>query len=395
MARELAGLFLLGENLIVHSAHEFKTCREHFRRIKSFIRNSPKLNRRVATIGESHGEERIELHNGARLQFLARSKSSGRGFTADCIVYDEAQILGDEAIDAMLPSLSTRPNAQVWYAGTAGTDLSTQLARVRSRALAGDDPSLAYLEWSVDEDDYDPADRDEWAKANPGMGIRISADYIEKERAAMSADGFARERLGVGQWPADESHRVIPLERWLECADRRSARPDNPVVFAVDANPERTSASVAVAGRRPDGMLVVEVADQRAGLEWVAGRCEELERTWRPFAWVVDKSGPAGTEVRALEDAGLTVVSPAAQEIAQSAEQFFDVVMQGQVRHCGDARLDAAAAAACKRSVGQAWAWDRQSPSSDVSPLVAVSLALWGFRSQADRDLAPEDVYVG
>ena len=212
----------------------------------------------------------------------------------------------------------------------------------------------------------------------------------------MSAAGFASERLGVGDWPPDdEERRVIPSDRWLECADRRSARPDSPVVFALDADPARTSAAIAVCGRRADGLVVVELADQRAGLDWVVRRAGELDRSWRPLLWVVDKGGPAGTEVQGLEDAGLTVVSPVAAEVAQSAEQFYDTVMQGGLRHCADVRLDAAVAGAVKRPVGQAWAWDRRTPSSDVSPLVAVSLALWGYRSQADRELAPDDLYIG
>ena len=396
LALEVGGLFLLDEELIIATAHEFKTAGEGFLRLTTLIENSDFLRRRVRTVRLTSGQEGVELLNGNRIKFMARRATTGRGFTAKRVILDEAQILSDGPIRAMLPTLSAVPNPQIVYAASAGNQLSVQLGAIRRRALAGGDPSLAYLEWSVDEDDYDPADPACWAQANPALGLRISVGYVAKERAAMSAEGFASERLGVGDWPLDdEERRVIPGERWLECADRRSARPDSPVVFAVDANPERSSAAVAVAGRRPDGMLVVELADQRAGLEWIVERCEELERVWRPLCWVVDKGGPAGTVVQALEDAGLTVSSPQAAEIAQSAEMFFDAVMQGQVRHCGDVRLDSAVAAASRRSVGQAWAWDRRTPSSDVSPLVAVSLALWGFRSQADRELAPDDVFVG
>src|SRR5262249_45209251 len=38
-ARELAGLFLFGEELIVHTAHQFKTSSESFRRIQKWLRN--------------------------------------------------------------------------------------------------------------------------------------------------------------------------------------------------------------------------------------------------------------------------------------------------------------------------------------------------------------------
>lgn len=40
-ARELAGLFLLGERLIIHSAHQFDTSLEAFRRLLFLIEDTP------------------------------------------------------------------------------------------------------------------------------------------------------------------------------------------------------------------------------------------------------------------------------------------------------------------------------------------------------------------
>jgi phage terminase large subunit-like protein len=39
-ARELGGLFLLGEKMITHTAHEFKTAQDAFRRIRTIIDGS-------------------------------------------------------------------------------------------------------------------------------------------------------------------------------------------------------------------------------------------------------------------------------------------------------------------------------------------------------------------
>jgi hypothetical protein len=77
-ARELAGLFLFGEQLILHSAHEFKTAQEAFRRVLGLVQNTPDLEKLVSRVRTSHGEEGIELRNGARLRFVARSTGSGR-----------------------------------------------------------------------------------------------------------------------------------------------------------------------------------------------------------------------------------------------------------------------------------------------------------------------------
>jgi phage terminase large subunit-like protein len=154
-ARELWGLFIGGEKLILHSAHEFKTAKAAFKRVERLIRGCPDLHKRVKAYRYTVGEEAIELHTGQTLRFIARSKGSGRGFTGDCNILDEDMILGDEAMDALLPTMAAVENPQIWYLGSAGIgSLSVQLGRLRRRALAAIeagtlDPSLAYFEWSA------------------------------------------------------------------------------------------------------------------------------------------------------------------------------------------------------------------------------------------------------
>jgi phage terminase large subunit-like protein len=221
-ALALAALFLddFGVDLILYSAHEFKTASEAFRRIQSRIENHPSFWRRVRQVYHQRGAESIELVNGKRLRFIARSSGSGRGFSADLVILDEAYKLGDEEMAALLPTLSARPNPQIWYVSTAGVPTSMQLGRVRERGLRGGDPSLAFLEWSVDPDAYDPGDPADWARANPGLGIRITPEYIEKERAALAPDEFARERLGIGDYPVDGAGdwSTITADAWAACA---------------------------------------------------------------------------------------------------------------------------------------------------------------------------------
>ena len=147
-ALELAALFLFPDvRLILHSAHEFKTAAEAFLRIRALIEDSPDFDAQVSRIRTAAGAEAVELKDGKRLRFVARSSGSGRGFTSDLVILDEAYKLGDQEMAALLPTLSARPDPQVWYTSTAGDQGSVQLGRVRGRGLRGDDPSLALLEW--------------------------------------------------------------------------------------------------------------------------------------------------------------------------------------------------------------------------------------------------------
>ena len=394
-ALELACLFLFPVDLILHSAHEFRTAAEGFLRIEQLIEGSPSFSREVLRIRRSHGEEAIELKNGKRLKFMARTGGSGRGFTGDCVILDEAHNLDDENMAALLPTLSTRPNAQVWYFSTAGMPTSTQLGAVRKRGLAGDDPSLAFFEWSADPDD-DPAALETWAKTNPAMnllGHGISQEYIARERAALAPHIFARERLGIGQYPLDKANawQVIRKDDWDRGRDSRSQTGPG-VAFAVDVTPDRSSAVIGVASKRRDGLLHVEVAMRDRGTAWIVKELARMADEYDPTAVVIDPGSPAGSLIDEVEAAGVMVTRTTARDVAQACGQLFDAATDTKtLRHLGQDSLDAAIAGAQQRKVSDAWAWDRQALTVDISPLVAVTLAAWGL--EADM-LAPDDVGI-
>lgn len=409
-ARVLAGLFLLDERLLLYSAHEFKTAVEMFKRIEELVAGTAAFRRRVKHVSRTRGEEGIELFTGQRLRFVARSTGSGRGFTGDLNIWDECQNLSNASVDALMPTMSARPNPQLWYAGSApDKDLAPceQIARVRRRALAGDDPSLAYFEWSADlctdmcSDDCgrheDPADPQVWAKTNPGLGIRISVEHVAREHVSMSAKGFARERLSVGNWPTEGAGwEVIPEDVWTSLLSPGVI--EGPVALAIDMTPDRSYTSIGLAGRRADGRLQVEVIDHEHGTGWVVDRMVDLKEKWKPCAVVLDPAGPAGTLIKPLERAGIEVVQLTARDAAYAAQGFYDACMDtGDLAHLDDPILSAALAGAAKRPLMDAWAWARRGVSVVISPLVVASLAAWGhanFSTVTEDDVEPWAVYL-
>jgi hypothetical protein len=399
-ARELAGLFLMRERLQIYSAHQFDTSLEAFRRLLFLIENNADAESRVKRVSRSHGEEGIELKGGYRIRFRTRTKGGGRGFTGDTLYLDEAMILPVAAHGALLPTLSARPNPQVWYLGSAVDQKIHEdglvFARVRDRGLRGGDAGLAYFEWSVDAGNPDDVPKhvrdgeEAVAQANPALGIRISLEHVTNERASMDPRTFNVERLGVGDWPSlEEAGSVIPVDVWLELIDHTSAAVD-PVCFAYDVQPSRESASIGVAGFRPDGQLHVEVVEQRAGTGWVAPRLAELvaaHGTVREGV-VYDGSGPGASLAPEIAEAGVKLHDATAREHAQACGMLFDRVERGTLRHLGTPELVNALRVAVKRPLGDAWAWDRRTTAVDISPLVAVTLAAWGA-STGKRKGAP------
>ncbi len=394
-ARELAGLFLLGERFIIHSAHQFDTSLEAFRRLLTLIEDTPDFDRRVKRVVRSHGEEGIELKGGQRIRFRTRTKGGGRGFTSDCLILDEAMILPESAHGALLPTLSARPNPQVWYTGSAVDqevhEHGIVLARIRERGLRGDDPALAYAEWSVDGDEFAArpelaTDLEAWAQANPGLGIRISAEHIGREQRSMDPKTFAVERLGVGDWPRTDGlgDRPIDPEAWAALRDPKSSALD-PVCFALDVAPDRSSAAICVAGWRSDGRKHVEVVEHERGTGWAAERLAELKKAHRTVAIVCDGSGPVSSLLPQLEELKVDVTLVNAKEHGQACGMIYDAVEQRTIRHLGSQEMASAIAGAVKRPLGDAWAWSRKSSTVDISPLVACTLALWGIQTKSRR----------
>lgn len=406
-ALSLGALFLFeDERLIAHSAHEFKTSQEGFLRLMALIENTDELRRRCKKPRTSHGEEGFETLDGARLRFVARSRQSLRGFTGDRLILDEAQQLSRQAMGAVLPTLSARPNPQVNYFGTPPEDgnQSDQWESVRARGHAGGDPQLAWLEWSpaqVDEEGRRiPVDLDNvegWRAANPALGIRITREAIERERLTLGDEEFGRERLCL--WDGGTGQAVLDPDVWAALELAGSA-PVDPVAFGIDVPYDRKSASLAVAGHTADGNLHVELVaccavharagGACAGMEWVIRRAVELDRKWKPNGFLLDPAAPAGALIVPLAKAGIEPVLIGAREMTQACGAIYDAVMSEQIeertiRHLGQPELNAAVAGARKRNLADAWAWHRRDSAVNVSPLVAVTLAAHGVDKKPKR----------
>lgn len=384
-ARELAGLFLLREKLIIHSAHQFDTSLEAFRRLLFLIENTPELDSRVKRVSRSHGEEGIELMDGSRIRFRTRTSGGGRGFSAPCVILDEAMILPEATHAALLPLLSAQANPQVWYTGSAVDQASMEhgivLARVRERGLRADG-GVCYFEWSVPEERIkeNPAtieDPETWSLANPGQGIRISPDTIDNERLTLSPRAFLVERLGVGDWPRTdgETGRIIPFALWRSCASDETSSADP--IFAIDASPDHAWASIAAA--TPGEVPTIEIVEHHKGVAWVV---ESAKRLAGKAPFIIDPRGPAASLIPDLEDVGVELIEVSTQDYVRACAQFVDAVTERTVRYPPpQPELDEAVGGATTRSLGEAWAWSRKSAAVDISPLVAATLALWGAAS--------------
>ncbi len=395
VARALAGVLLFSEKMIIISAHETDTAREVWKRLIDIVEANPTLEARVTGRMDAINREFLAFGHGADRQTIklkARRRSGVRGFSADCLLLDEAQILGKGAWGSIVPTMSARPNPQIWLFGTPPTDEDDPFAfsRVRESAMAKK-ARHTWLEWAAAPgDDFDsPA---VWAAANPAFGVRISEEACADDRAAMDDRQFAEERLGI--WRTDTSRAVFSESEWkaLGC----DGPPDGvkPKALAVDMSHGR-EVSVAACWHTEGGLFAEEVwagTDTAAVTEWLKGRAGFR------IPVMVDAASPASSLVPALKAARVKVVITQAADMAKACGLVFDMVTAGTLRHGdgpGQESLSAAVSGARKRPIRDAggWGWDRRDESVNIAPLVSFTLAVLGAslarRQSADKSGNP------
>jgi hypothetical protein len=249
---------------------------------------------------------------------------------------------------------------------------------MRERGVEGKDHRLCWFEWSAPPG-ADLDDREAWARANPGLGIRISEEAVADERNEMSEGGFARERLGV--WHESvAADRPIPLALWdagkIPDEEVPTGDPDR---YALTMSPERVaSIAVAIKGEAADYVDLAEidrVDDSRRLVEWLVSRCG------RRVSLMIDSRDPAASFVNELRARGVRVNVTTASDMGRACGGLLDAVTEARVWHCGQPAIRSALEVATKRDVSKAgmWEWDLNDPTPEIAALRALTLAHYGL----------------
>lgn len=384
--RVLAGLFVLDEELIVYTAHLVDTAEKIFDRVVRAIEDTPDLQRRGWKPSFGRGSKGLKVYNPTQeLVIRARSRESVRGYSADVIILDEAQLgLDEDDMAALGPTQRARPNPQTILMGTPPLQAGTYWGAVRKRALAGD-PRMAWDEWSPPQG-YDRDDRAVWRSTNPAHGILIDDEAIEHDRKTL---GSKFDAEAVGAWPAEKEDAgwEVFTEKAYRDADDLDSVIDGPVAFGIEASHDLSHLAIGAAGRRVDGLRHLEPldyfpADTGKLVGWLKKRIEK----WHPVAVVIDPAGPAGYLIPEVEKhCGIEVMKPLGRDVAAACGSVY-VGVCGSEPEARDVRLrvpdgplgqtlTAAARGAVWRNRGDAKVFDRRAEGPDVSLLMALALA--------------------
>ena len=399
---------------IVYTAHQFKTAREMFRRMRFIIESSPLLmaelkggpTRGIAT---AHGEEGFELANGNRLLYLARSRNSGVGFTVDDLVVDEAQEASIAAMDALLPTMSSVENTQVLFFGTVPDELNDAeyWEGVRDRGRAGIGARTGWMEFNPDgSDDPDVAAKidiysdEAAAQGNPGLGYRpgLTLEQITDERGEpgiegrMSKDSYRRQRLSI--WPnrrpeVKSKLSELDLTMWDRHVSEDHAVAAEGMVLSLALGRGGGYGTIGK-GIRVDESIVVEHHMTDRGTRWIADELKKLKKDYGNPLLVLDSKNAAAV-ISSLDRAGVKYLAMNLDEIAAAHALFIEHVNAGLVPHRPQGEVRKSLEFATTRNIGRAGVtWEQSDPTKPVTMAQAVTWALWGvLKSEASPKKPP------
>lgn len=390
-AREFYGLVINGEK-ILHTAHQVRTSKKSFRRLAAMFtdKRHPEITDIVKNIRYTNGEECIELDNGGTIEFSARSRQAARGFDGiSVVVYDEAQELTDDQVEAIMATLSASATGtrQIIYTGTPPYPNCPGEVFRRRRTICLSDAGKhdSWHEWSVEAqnaNDIKTEDSSLWYMTNPALGIRLDEDFTAEEQRSMSKDGFARERLGW--WSPILTEKVdnaINAQKWLACASEET-KPSGKTAYGIKFSADGTEVVLCGAALDSNGIARISLIDRKSmsnGVKWLA---EWLNERYRKASCVVI-DGRNGTDllIDRISDTWVAVgsiIRPNSRQVISAATMLIDDINQQKLTwYKYQEDLSDSATNAIKRPIAGGFGFGGE----NSLPIEACSLALYGVKT--------------
>ncbi|MGO3084255.1 hypothetical protein [Ancrocorticia populi] len=397
--REISGIYLWGEKVILHTAHLMDTAQDAMRRLWSVIEDNPDLMYwwedeydELPQKIESNGKECIRFPNGAVIYFRTRTIKTGRGLSVDLLVFDECFNLPLEVFAAMNATTRARQRSQKIFISSP----VNRRRHIHGRVFSGkrwqgiDGASgVLYKEWSP-APDSDPHDLETWKMSNPslvtrGPGVQLAELEADSAAAKNSADlleVFLVEALGQGDWyPRDgeveEREHVIDLDV-LDRAVKSGPPQSGDCCLGADCPPGGDSVAVWSAFRTAYGAHLTRAPISEMDRQVVGKLILKNVEKSDPVGVVYDPKTAVDSITPLLEKGGIDPVRIGINALATAGEMITSGISDGTVTWDGAPEFRQAVEAAEWREVGDAGrAFSRR--HGVIHDLVAASLALWGL----------------
>ena len=343
--RELWGLFN-GEH-ILHTAHLTDTAHIAWERLKNRLEE---IGVKPASTYKAYGKERIQMQNGAVIDFRTRTSSGALGSGYDLLVIDEAQEYTQAQQTALNYVVSSSKNPQTIMCGTPPTAVSAgEVFRdYRDKTLQGETINGGWAEWGVDHK-TDVRDKAAWYLTSPSLGTILTERTVQDEINGDDLD-FNIQRLGL--WIKYNQQSAISAPDWDALRVETVPKFSGPLFAGVKFGRDGQNTVLAVAIKTTDGKTFVEAIDcrnQRDGNEWVINfliKCKVK-------AVFVDGASGLETFQRECKEQKLKGVTAATvKEVIQASSDFETAIANKMICHNGQPALRQSVTNCQHRAIG-------------------------------------------
>lgn len=367
--RELWGLFN-GEH-ILHTAHLTDTAHIAWERLLAMLDG---IGIKPKSSYKAYGKERIEMNNGAVIDFRTRTSSGALGSGYDLLVIDEAQEYTKAQQTALNYVVSSSKNPQTLMCGTPPTAVSAGdvFRDFRDKTLEGDSINGGWAEWSVDHK-TDVKDKNAWYATSPSLGTILTERIVQDEINGDDID-FNIQRLGL--WIKYSQQSAIAAPDWDELKVEVTPKFAPPIFAGVKFGRDGQNVVLAVAVKTDDGKIFVEAIDcrnQRDGNDWIINFLTKSKAQ----AVLVDGASGLETFLRECKEQKLKNVNAATvKEVIQASSDFETAIANKTICHSGQPGLRQSVVNCQHRAIGAAGGYGYKTLDDDIEVALIESVIL-------------------
>lgn len=367
--RELWGLFN-GEH-ILHTAHLTDTAHIAWERLKNRLEE---IGVKPKSTYKAYGKERIEMNNGAVIDFRTRTSSGALGSGYDLLVIDEAQEYTQAQQTALNYVVSSSKNPQTIMCGTPPTAVSSGdvFRDYRDKTLRGETINGGWAEWSVDHK-TNVHDVDAWYMTSPSLGTILTERTVQDEINGDDLD-FNIQRLGL--WIRYNQQSAISAPEWDTLKTETLPKFKGSVFVGVKFGRDGQNVCLSVAIRTEDDRIFVESIDcrnQRDGNDWLINFIMKTKAK----AVLVDGMSGLETFLRECKEQKLKGVGAASvKEVIQASSDFETAIANKSICHAGQPGLRQSVTNCDHRAIGSGGGYGYKTLDDDIEVALIESVVL-------------------
>ena len=376
---------------VLWTDHNYSTTCEMLRRFQEIFGKRqndkdakyPFFNELVERVSNRTAQEAIFLKNGGFICFSTRTKSAALGFSFDVVVYDEAQELRSEHMQAIQPTTTSgaHHNTQSLFLGTPTRAGSNAEVFSDMHKEAWDKPldDMCWIEYGVDEVG-DVLDESRWKIANPSIDEGVAdINAIRTGIRSFKSDTLAAAQEYLGYWLPKVANVVISKKEWLACQIESEETPqEGRIAYGVKFSPDGTEVALSSAIKPKNGVPHVElvcIQSMAKGTTWLARWLEE--RAYKGSCVAIDgKSGSGMLTEKLIGKVPAKYLSlMKTRDVITASSMMLEAIKNEQVTHIEGPALDASALSATRRKIGSDGGWGFGGDTSCA--IESAALALW------------------